>query len=827
MNRTIIDSLRNGNLILFLGAGASFTSKTQSGNSMPMGEQLSKLLCEKANIPYNGENLNVVYGAVKPRIGEINLQKFLETQFKFCKYSKEYEKITRMPLKRIYTLNIDDCLDRAFNHARKNIEIKNRNDHISEYSFENEITTIIKLNGDINKPDVEYIFSPEQYAKNINSNSNWYSQLVNDMFTYTFVFIGTKLNEPLLEYHLQKFKTSNNINIPNKGFVITPSATEIEKLSLENTNLEHINGTLLDFISYTDSYFNGKIPEFQDVLRTIKPYIINTDISLSMTSKITPVTTKNIIDAYINNEKKEVKKIRNYYKGFKPTWNDIVNNIPIILSKTNKFILEVLSDISNSNNLYVITGMAGSGKSTALKQVALAILKRTAVPVYFIDNSYDSLNNIVKYLDSINNEGYVICIDRIINNRYSSLSEIIHENNSKASFIITENSTLWNKKGKLFLEQHTKYISDISDIELNDIDPILEKLRLFGSWTVLEKMTVSQRKNELWHKARKQLLIGLLEATSGIGYNQIIQNDFNSIDTIDEKNLLILASIPALENLYANEETLQRAILDLNHTFKDSIKNLSINMTGILNYQDGKIYTRHRIYSRKLFENIDNENLYEIVSSYVNSFCVYKFPIVKNVSNMEAEVYKKLLNFNFLNDLFNENEDFVLKLYKDFEKELEHDGFFLLQYGLALRSHHKQFESYEKLQLALSAYPNSPQIAHSLAQQKLILASSQENIHNLNRDQLFSEAKVILTKLIDVAVGDFKKDRYPIVTLAKGHIDYLLFTKDLPAAKDVAKEYFNKFQKFPEYKNKTDTHLYRLATELMRFSITGEWNIKD
>ena len=54
---------------------------------MPMGEQLSKLLCEKANIPYNGENLNVVYGAVKPRIGEINLQRFLETQFKFCKYS--------------------------------------------------------------------------------------------------------------------------------------------------------------------------------------------------------------------------------------------------------------------------------------------------------------------------------------------------------------------------------------------------------------------------------------------------------------------------------------------------------------------------------------------------------------------------------------------------------------------------------------------------------------------------------------------------------------------------------------------------------------------
>ena len=307
MNQKIIDSLKNGNLILFLGAGASFTSRTQSGNTMPMGEQLSELLCERANIPYNGENLNVVYGAVKPKIGEINLQNFLETQFKFCKYSKEYESLTRIPFKRIYTLNIDDCLDRAFNHAQKDIEIKNRNDHISEYSFENEITTIIKLNGDINKPDLEYIFSPEQYAKSINSNSNWYSQLVNDMFTYTFVFIGTKLNEPLLEYHLQRFKTNNNVNIPNQGFVITPSATEIEKLSLENTNLQHINGTLLDFINHINSHFNGEIPRFQDILRTIKPYIINTDTSLSMTSKITPITTKNIINTYLCTRQKNKK----------------------------------------------------------------------------------------------------------------------------------------------------------------------------------------------------------------------------------------------------------------------------------------------------------------------------------------------------------------------------------------------------------------------------------------------------------------------------------------------------------------------------------------
>ena len=46
-------------------------------------------------------------------------------------------------------------------------------------------------------------------------------------------------------------------------------------------------------------------------------------------------------------------------------------------------------------------------------------------------------------------------------------------------------------------------------------------------------------------------------------------------------------------------------------------------------------------------------------------------------------------------------------------------------------------------------------------------------------------------------------------------------------AKKVAEEYFNKFQKFPEYKNKTDNHLYKLAIELMKFSITGDWNVKD
>lgn len=89
----------------------------------------------------------------------------------------------------------------------------------------------IKLNGDINKPEDGFIFSPQEYVgENNKPSSIWYEQVATDFYNYTFLFIGTKLNEPLLQHYLQRYKIINRSE-EGSSFLLVPSFTEIEEIN--------------------------------------------------------------------------------------------------------------------------------------------------------------------------------------------------------------------------------------------------------------------------------------------------------------------------------------------------------------------------------------------------------------------------------------------------------------------------------------------------------------------------------------------------------------------------------------------------------------------
>ena len=73
-------------------------------------------------------------------------------------------------------------------------------------------------------------------------------------------------------------------------------------------------------------------------------------------------------------------------------------------------------------------------------------------------------------------------------------------------------------------------------IRQSDVDPVLEKLERFGPWTRLEQMTITERRKELFEKSSRQLLIGLLETTSGIGFTQIIRRDYAEIGSEEHRS---------------------------------------------------------------------------------------------------------------------------------------------------------------------------------------------------------------------------------------------------------------------------------------------------
>lgn len=823
MNEIIKKSFENGRLILLLGAGASYSSQSIHGNSLPLGDTLAQLLTDEMGYEYHSESLQEVYQAAIEVLGKEKLIEFLQKHFKHTIPSPEYKKLVQLPLTRVYSLNIDDAIERAFQNSvplesRRILETYRNNDSVKEVDQFFHRLDLIKLNGDINYPNYGFIFSEQEYANGSTSEPLWYSELARDFSRNTILFIGTKLKEPLLWHQIEKYKGRTHRE-GSKGYVLTPEKlTPIQKLSLESHNLRHIEGTLTDLMDwFSEEYPNGYSPK--EIITSQRPElwdILENTSEISLFDKVIPVS----ISSLSLLEAKEELGIREFYKGFKPTWLDILQQVPALLSRVGKFIDVIISDYKYNDlgSLYLIKGSAGSGKSTALKQVALELSKCLPYPIYYLNEYKHDFLDLIKLLDEKNSDNqYFLVIDRL-GFFYRHINEIFQNRNSKVIFIVAENSRILQAKPIDFLQNISKEI-DLSEIEYRDVPNILEKIEKYGNWLRLSRMNQEDRINEIFRKSKQQLLIGLLEATSGIGFAEIIKNDYSQVTDESERYLIILAGIATLQNSVSSEITLSRALdyLKLN----TDVEKLSNNLIDIVHFNNkNEIRTRHRLYIEALFnEHISLDEIEKAVIAYISAFTVYPFPIITHLNNSESMVYKYLVNAKSLKKLLKNNESRILNIYKRFEKKLEQEGLFLMQYGLALRMHNKHQQAYQLFQQASIAYPDSAHIEHALAVQLFILCfKSNETIANDYLEKAVEILKKLKSLPNDKFFGD-QLDMYPIITLSEGHVSVLDHLNRKTEAKVLAQTYYKAISKIPN--SEASSRLRETKEKLMKYYLNG------
>ncbi|KUJ72839.1 SIR2 family protein [Thiomicrospira sp. WB1] len=818
MNPRIKNAFLNGRLVLMLGAGASIGCKNSLGEDPPLADALAKLLAKEIGEEYSNEDLSEVYTAAKESMGN-QIHLFFEKYYKHCQPSNEYKKLVQYPFFRIYTLNIDDGFEKAAHQSGlQKFNVKNRDDNISEVDQFYRTLDYIKLNGDVNLPKKGFIFSPQEYAMGSVSEHQWYDELGSDFQKYTFLFIGTRLKEPLFLHHVEKYKKRTG-GSQQKSYILVPNLTPIQKRSLEASNIEHLEGKLSDLVEWLEAEFSTHPTGKDIVLKTRPELALESDENLSLFSGVIPVNRSSL---YLIKKDTYNSSIKNFYKGFKPTWFDLLEGVPAKLEKPDQFYNRVLKDDNAKPlELHLIFGSAGSGKSTALKQMALNISDESIRSVYFIEEYKNNFQELIFELDRRHKKPYYIFIERIGDTAQQVLEIIKSSKSTKAIFISSENPKIWRTRVEEYLREYLTSSIDISQITENDAEQILEKLKIHGNWTRLGQMSAKKRKIELYKKSKHQLLIGLIEATSGEGYNQIIKKDYSAIECESERSLLLLAGLATTQRVPANEATLTRALSHLG--LNCNVHQLTDKMEGIVTYNNGSVLTRHRVYVERLFNNyVPHKELLQVIEAYIQAFSVYKFPIVQNISRNEGSIYKHLVNAKSLKKLLKNNKESVLSVYERFEKTFENEGLFLMQYGLALRSFDENTQAYEKLRIAHQAFPESPHIEHALAQQRIILACSEsdETIALAH----FNEAEDVLNRLNTANLRGFS-DRYPIITLSEGHVKVMEHLGYKDEAKVLARQYHDRISK--QANAKSNHRLAQTISNLARYYVSGIWPEKQ
>lgn len=819
MNNHIKIQLQNARLVLFFGAGASFGSKNQEKENPPLAGELAEQLATHAGLSYEGEQLSDIYDAAKSTIGDLKLTEFLELKYKHCTPSAEYRYLAKFAFQRVYTINIDDSFEKALHLVQgKKFHVKQRADRVIDADQLFQTLCYIKLNGDIANPREGFIFSSQEYAAGAVRDLDWYSELAADFHKYTILFIGTKLDEPLFNHHIEMYKAKGQENSV-KSYLLVPNISEIKKKVLENKNIYHIKGTLSDFVKWLKDQFPLPVSP-EEILLNVRPELVSkekfSEEYLSLLDGVTPVTRNTLPKITSDN----AGRIRDFYKGFKPTWKDIIDDVPIALSKVDSFFESCLkNNIAKTGKLYMILGSAGSGKTTSLMQIALR-LSDLGERVYYAVEFKSDIKKLVEHLEKYGGEKYYLIIERVAD-LAAPLGELFDSKAIKRAVVISaESISIWNFRVKHNLNAHVDGRVDISQIAELDVPGLLNKIKLYGVWTRLEKMTKKNRKINLYRQAKSQLLIGLLKTTYGEGYQEIIYKDYKRISNPSEKALVLLVSLASINRAPAQESTLTRALSSLG--YKASVHAIASKLEGIVKYKNGAVNIRHPVYAENLLDRyVTVEEMSRMVHAYLSAFTVYSFPVVKHVDRNEASIYKLLVNYRNLDKLLRSDSKRILAVYSSYEKKFENEGLFLMQYGLALRGLGRHEDALEKLNLAKDAFPESHHIEHALAQQRIILATIIDD--KPRAMQLFSLAEDVLSRLHKAKVNVF--DRYPVVTLAEGHVQFLHKHGEIDLARDRAKKYHEQLRKL--LNSSGDMRLNETVEKLTRYVVNRNWPSSD
>jgi len=248
--REVVSAIRSGEAALFTGAGFSAEAMDRESRSLPDSRTM---VAELSSMLFGAEpddsTLADLYDVALVRAPE-RLRDYLRTRLQIgdSPLPSTFATWFSAPWSRVYTLNVDDlevAVARQFALPKRLVSVSalaKAGPKVPPSSLE-----VVHLNGIAGDDPHEVTFSTLQYALRLCTSDHAYEQLVDDLRTRPFVFVGTTLDEVVLWKHIQ-LERQRNGDAPRKhSFLISPSLTRARQVLLESVKIHWIRATAAEF----------------------------------------------------------------------------------------------------------------------------------------------------------------------------------------------------------------------------------------------------------------------------------------------------------------------------------------------------------------------------------------------------------------------------------------------------------------------------------------------------------------------------------------------------------------------------------------------------
>lgn len=751
----LIERVKAGRVVLFLGSGALFGATLPDGKAIPLGNDLRDILNKRfLNGEFPQESLAVVSEMAISAYSLAEIQTFIAEYFSGIIPATFHLDLPKYKWASIFTTNYDRLIETSYEKSKESnqnlVPFLSDEQDIESHLISSGELPFIKLHGCITRTHDEnlpLILTIDQYNQYKKNRTGLFKYLFETAYKNTIVFVGHSLQDPNIRAVLLDLERE----APNgeRHYLLRPGLKEIERdlwgqkkitaldITFENF-IKELNSEITEndrflskFISpdshYIQQFFNTKSSPSEELIASSERDFTILHNTMSVTSCVP----------------------KDFFKGVDQEWAPIVDDVAIHRTLQSiifdAVIMKPNAERKLKTEFYVVKGEAGSGKTVLLRQLAWETMQSKIGISIWVNYGRPVDIDLLEELSAKSGERLFIFWDDAANNAIEINRFVTKaiKRDLKVTIISAERYNEWNMRCEELDEQITdKYsLTYLSESEIGALVDSLEKHDSLGP--ILAKRSRKERCSELRERHGRQLLVALHEATMGEPFEEIIFNEYSNIYPESAKSIYLTVcvlnrlKVPVRAGLISRIHEI--SFEEFNKNFYSPLEKVVISRA----YGDGDIFftARHSeiaeiVFRRALLKSEDRYLEYINILSKLNiSF------------SSDKESYRHLIKAKSLQELFTDLAD-VSAIYQHAKGVFGDDPYLLQQMANyeRLRPNGSIEKAIDLLVGARELAPNDSSILHSLAVCWRVKAEATKDQHRLSL--AISEARSYLQQII-------------------------------------------------------------------------------
>ncbi len=564
----ICDHLVERSAVLFLGAGVNAGIKSDAGDNCPLARDLSALLCKDLlGSPETQVPLDEAVEIARHKLGPKAVNDYLYEKLAQFKPGAAHLALIQLPWDVIYTTNFDLLVERAAKEhtitpAGVVKVVLTSTESLASFS-ESDIL-YYKLHGSIdfaNTAQGRLILTKSDYRFYEEFKRPLFARLRTDLLSRTFVFVGYGLSDENFRAILDDCRNEIGAETLPRSYAVVHDFSPLqESFWKEKYNIQLLKADSVEFlIQLKETWVSQKCEVVPFLLRKSVEYL-----------NVDPTTRfQKAGDSFYLLRPGDCNGPGNpsaFFRGAEPSWPVIRDRVAPhrdVYDSILESIFPELTDPDVGPSLILVTGPAGTGKTTLVRTLAYDIAEGFGNPVFIhIPGTPLDIRVLTPQIRKDDPRRFVVVV-HFAGEHIRELNffwEELKQKKLPITVILEERKNQWLVAKSSSSTQLNPAEFELGTLSENEINGILDAL---DKYCCLDKLTGVPRDEQFAHftaLADKDLLVALRELTTRNSFDQIVRNEFEKIPSANAKNAYVHVSAVGQLDLALRYETLIRVM---------------------------------------------------------------------------------------------------------------------------------------------------------------------------------------------------------------------------------------------------------------------------